>query len=125
MRSSLMRPTIFRTPSALRRGVEERLLAGMTLCVEVIGRPPFFILSAAYRSRLGTGQHRESALQIPYRFDLIAGGRKRGRGETMKIVGYADRFSVMPGESIRFMVSCDGISTYRADIVRLIHGDTN
>ena len=43
----------------------------------------------------------------------------------MKIVGYADRFSVMPGEPIRFMVSCDGISTYRADIVRLIHGDTN
>ena len=43
----------------------------------------------------------------------------------MKIVGYADRFSVTSGESIRFMVSCDGISTYRADIVRLIHGDTN
>ena len=43
----------------------------------------------------------------------------------MKMLGYADRFSVMPGESIRFMVSCDGIPTYRADIVRLIHGDTN
>ncbi len=43
----------------------------------------------------------------------------------MKILGYADRFSAMPGESVRFMVSCDGISTYRADIVRLIHGDTN
>jgi len=43
----------------------------------------------------------------------------------MKLVGYADRFSVTAGESIRFMVSCDGISTYRADIVRLIHGDTN
>ena len=43
----------------------------------------------------------------------------------MKILGYADRFSAMPGESIRFMVSCDGISAYRADIVRLIHGDTN
>ena len=35
----------------------------------------------------------------------------------MKILGYADRFSVMPGKSVRFMVSCDGISTYRADIV--------
>jgi N,N-dimethylformamidase len=43
----------------------------------------------------------------------------------MKIVGYADRFSVMPGETVRFMVSCDGLKTYRADIVRLIHGDTN
>ncbi len=43
----------------------------------------------------------------------------------MKIVGYADRFSVTPGETIRFMVSCDGLKTYRADIVRLIHGDTN
>jgi N,N-dimethylformamidase len=43
----------------------------------------------------------------------------------MKIVGYADRFSVMPGETVRFMISCDGPKTYRADIVRLIHGDTN
>jgi N,N-dimethylformamidase len=31
----------------------------------------------------------------------------------------------MPGETIRFMVSCDGLKTYRADIVRLVHGDTN
>lgn len=43
----------------------------------------------------------------------------------MKIVGYADRFSAMPGETVRFMVSCDGLKTYRADIVRLVHGDTN
>jgi N,N-dimethylformamidase len=43
----------------------------------------------------------------------------------MKILGYPDRFSVMPGESIRFLVSCDGSSAYRANIVRLIHGDTN
>src|SRR5262249_20753662 len=43
----------------------------------------------------------------------------------MKILGYPDRFSVAPGETVRFMVSCDGINTYRADIVRLIHGDTN
>ncbi len=42
----------------------------------------------------------------------------------MKVVGYTDRLSVAPGETIRFMVSCE-LPTYRADIVRLIHGDTN
>ena len=42
-----------------------------------------------------------------------------------KIVGYADEISVAPGERIRFMVSCEGgIDRYRADIVRLISGDT-
>ena len=42
----------------------------------------------------------------------------------MKIVGYTDRFSVQPGERVRFMVSCED-PTYRADVVRLIHGDPN
>ena len=42
----------------------------------------------------------------------------------MGIVGYADRMSVAPGETIRFMVS-SGLPTYRAQIVRLIHGDAN
>lgn len=42
----------------------------------------------------------------------------------MKIVGYSDRLSVAPGETLRFMVSCE-LPTYRADIVRLIHGDEN
>lgn len=42
----------------------------------------------------------------------------------MKIVGYSDRLSVAPGEKIRFMVSCE-LPAYRADIVRLIHGDPN
>ena len=40
------------------------------------------------------------------------------------IVGYADRLSVQPGETIRFMVSSEA-PEYRADIVRLIHGDAN
>ena len=40
------------------------------------------------------------------------------------IVGYADRLSVQPGETIRFMVSSEE-PEYRADIVRLIHGDAN
>ena len=40
------------------------------------------------------------------------------------LLGYADRFSVAPGETIRFMVSCEAPS-YRARLVRLIHGDSN
>ena len=43
----------------------------------------------------------------------------------LKIVGYADRFSVRPGETIRFMVSSELAEVYRADIVRIIHGDVN
>ncbi len=42
----------------------------------------------------------------------------------MDIVGYADRYSVRAGETIRFMVSCK-LPSYRADVVRLIHGDVN
>ena len=42
----------------------------------------------------------------------------------MKIVGYSDRLSVQPGQSIRFMVSSK-VPTYQAEIVRLIHGDAN
>ena len=40
------------------------------------------------------------------------------------LLGYADRFSVGPGERIRFMVSC-GAERFDARLVRLIHGDTN
>jgi N,N-dimethylformamidase len=43
----------------------------------------------------------------------------------LKIVGYADRFSVRPGETIRFMVSSELANDYRADIVQIIHGDLN
>ena len=42
----------------------------------------------------------------------------------MDIVGYADRFSVRAGDTIRFMVSCK-LPSYTADVVRLIHGDLN
>ena len=50
--------------------------------------------------------------------DVPAMLRERG------IVGYANRLSVQPGETIRFMVSSE-LPRYRADIVRLIHGDAN
>ena len=42
----------------------------------------------------------------------------------MGIVGYADRLSVRPGETVKFMVSSQS-PRYRASIVRLIHGDSN
>ena len=42
----------------------------------------------------------------------------------MKLVGYGNRWSVAPGETIRFMVSAE-VPSYEAVIVRLIHGDTN
>ena len=42
----------------------------------------------------------------------------------MDIVGYADRYSVRAGDTIRFMVS-SRLPSYQADIVRLIHGDVN
>lgn len=41
-----------------------------------------------------------------------------------EIVGYADRMSVAPGDAIRFMVSSRH-PQYRAELVRLIHGDTD
>ena len=40
----------------------------------------------------------------------------------MEIVGYSDRLSAAPGNTIRFMVSCVHPS-YRVDLIRLIHGD--
>ena len=43
----------------------------------------------------------------------------------LRLIGYSDRFSVAPGETIRFMVSADELPEYRAAIVRLIHGDAN
>ena len=42
-----------------------------------------------------------------------------------QIHGYSDQISVRPGERIRFMVSVEGANRYRAEIVRLIHGDAN
>jgi len=44
--------------------------------------------------------------------------------DAMGIVGYADRMTAQPGDSIKFMVSSRA-PRYRADIVRIIHGDLN
>ena len=43
----------------------------------------------------------------------------------MKLTGYADRFSVRPGEKIRFHVSADVKDKYDAQLVHLIHGNTD
>ena len=42
-----------------------------------------------------------------------------------KILGYLDRLSVAPGEAIKAMVSCEGLTHYNAELVRVIHGDIN
>ena len=44
--------------------------------------------------------------------------------DRMGIVGYADHMSVQTGDAVKFMVSSRA-PRYRADIVRLIHGDAN
>jgi N,N-dimethylformamidase len=42
-----------------------------------------------------------------------------------RVLGYADPLSVAPGEAIRFMVgTLDGPRRYRAEVVRLVCGDT-
>lgn len=43
----------------------------------------------------------------------------------MRLTGYADKFGVHPGDAIKFYVNCDGPSTYKAEIVQMINGDTN
>ncbi|HZT20366.1 MAG TPA: N,N-dimethylformamidase beta subunit family domain-containing protein [Dongiaceae bacterium] len=43
----------------------------------------------------------------------------------LKIVGYADRYSVAPGETIAFMLSLEEGDHFDARLVRVIHGDAN
>jgi N,N-dimethylformamidase len=40
-------------------------------------------------------------------------------------MGYSDKISVCPGETIQFMVSCEGQPSYQARLVKIIHGDTS
>ena len=42
----------------------------------------------------------------------------------MQLTGYADKFSVKPGETIKFYVSSKQ-PKYKAELVRVIHGDPN
>ena len=43
----------------------------------------------------------------------------------LRITGYSDKYSVCPGEEIKFYVNSEKNEDYQVDIVRLIHGDTN
>ena len=45
-------------------------------------------------------------------------------GTPLRLVGYSDRLSAAPGEAIGFQIS-SAHPEYRADIVRLVHGDPN
>ena len=42
---------------------------------------------------------------------------------TTRLLGYADRLSVAPGERLELKVSCTGIERYRLDFVRIVCGD--
>ena len=44
---------------------------------------------------------------------------------TKTILGYSDKISVCPGETISFMVTSEEGEKYDASFVRLIHGDSN
>jgi N,N-dimethylformamidase len=43
----------------------------------------------------------------------------------LRITGYSDRYALCPGEEIKFYVNSEQGENYNADIVRMIHGDTN
>jgi len=42
---------------------------------------------------------------------------------TTRILGYTDRISAAPGDTVAFKISCDGVTKYHADIVRLVCAD--
>jgi N,N-dimethylformamidase len=43
----------------------------------------------------------------------------------LKITGYSDKYSICPGDDIKFYINSEHDEVYDAQIVRLIHGDTN
>ncbi len=43
----------------------------------------------------------------------------------MRLTGYAEKFSVHPGDKIKFYVNCDGPAEFKAEVVQMINGDTN
>lgn len=43
----------------------------------------------------------------------------------LRITGYSDKYSICPGETIKFYINSEENEDYDAHIVRLIHGDTN
>jgi N,N-dimethylformamidase len=47
------------------------------------------------------------------------------RRVAVKIVAYADRISVAPGDRLSVKASCSGLTSYRAELRRIIQGDIN
>ena len=45
--------------------------------------------------------------------------------DEIPITGYADRFSLTPGEKINFKVSCTSRDPYKAKLIRVVSGDPN
>jgi len=43
----------------------------------------------------------------------------------LSIAGYSDKYSIRPGDKIKFYVNSENAEKYEAQIVRVIHGDTN
>ena len=43
----------------------------------------------------------------------------------LRITGYSDKYSVHPGEKVKFYINSESNENYEVQIVRLIHGDTN
>ncbi len=46
-------------------------------------------------------------------------------GLTNRLLGYPDRFSARPGETVAFKISAAGMGSYQADLVRVICGDND
>ncbi len=45
--------------------------------------------------------------------------------EDIPLVGYADKFSLEPDETINFKVSCKSTKPYSARLIKVISGDPN
>ncbi|CAN5874159.1 hypothetical protein BH10ACT9_BH10ACT9_49570 [soil metagenome] len=45
--------------------------------------------------------------------------------DLLRLTGYGSKWSVEQGDTVDFFVNCDGPSSYRAELVKLIHGDTH
>ena len=43
----------------------------------------------------------------------------------LRITGYSDKYSAFPNEKVKFYVNSEKNEDYDAQIIRLIHGDTN
>ena len=43
----------------------------------------------------------------------------------LRITGYSDKYSVCPGDNLKFYINSERNEDYEVQLVRLIHGDTN